>query len=100
MGERGAFLEPLHRVRKQAFRALQQFRDRLSERTLRAFGVPLRTAETEIEVVDPGAPDIRVARVFDRNWELLSPAAAGVARSGARCAGILRAPSRICCIRT
>ncbi|HTX34971.1 MAG TPA: dynamin family protein [Bryobacteraceae bacterium] len=73
MGERGAFLEPLHKVRKQAFRALQQFRDRLSERTLRAFGVPLRTAETEIEVVDPGAPDIRVARVFDRNWELLSP---------------------------
>ncbi len=71
--ERGAFLEPLHRVRKQAFRELQQFRDRLSERTLRAFGVALRTTEAEIEVVEPGAPDIRVARVFDRNWELLSP---------------------------
>jgi hypothetical protein len=71
--ERGAFLDPLHKVRKQAFRILQEFRDRLSERTMRAFGVPLRTAETEIEMVEPGAPDIRVARVFDRNWELLSP---------------------------
>ena len=29
--------------------------------------------ETEIEIAEPGAPDIRVARVFDRNWELLSP---------------------------
>jgi hypothetical protein len=71
--ERSAFLAPLHRVRKQAFRALQQFRDRLSDRTLRAFGVPLRTTETEIHIVEPAAPDIRVGRVFDRNWELLSP---------------------------
>src|ERR1035437_9223991 len=54
-------------------RALQRFRDRLSERTLRAFGVPLRTTETEIDVVEPRTPDIRVGRVFDRNWELLSP---------------------------
>jgi hypothetical protein len=71
--ERGSFLAPLHRVRNQAFRALQQFRDRLSERTLRAFGVPLRTTETRIEVAEPGCPDIRIGRVFDRNWELLSP---------------------------
>jgi GTP-binding protein EngB required for normal cell division len=71
--ERGSFLAPLHKVRKQAFRALQQFRDRLSDRTMRAFGVPLRTTETEIDVVEPSAPDIRVGRVFDRNWELLSP---------------------------
>ena len=71
--ERGSFLAPLHKVRKQAFRALQQFRDRLSDRTMRAFGVPLRTTETEINVVEPGTPDIRVGRVFDRNWELLSP---------------------------
>jgi hypothetical protein len=40
---------------------------------MRAFGVPLRTTETEINVVEPRAPDIRVGRVFDRNWELLSP---------------------------
>ena len=71
--ERSSFLAPLHRVRKQAFRALQQFRDRLSDGAMRAFGVPLRTTETEIDVVEPGTPDIRVGRVFDRNWELLSP---------------------------
>ncbi len=71
--ERSAFLEPLRKVQRQAFRALQQFRDRLSDRTMRAFGVPLRTTETEIDVVEPGTPDIRVGRVFDRNWELLSP---------------------------
>ena len=40
---------------------------------MRAFGVPLRTTETEINVVEPSTPDIRVGRVFDRNWELLSP---------------------------
>jgi len=71
--ERGSFLEPLHKVRKQTHRALQQFRDRLSDNTLRAFGVPLRTTDTEIPVVEPATPDIRVGRVFDRNWELLSP---------------------------
>ena len=71
--ERCSFLEPLHKVRKQAFRTLQQFRDRLSERTMHAFGVPLRTAEAEINVLEPSSPDIRIGRVFDRNWELLSP---------------------------
>jgi GTP-binding protein EngB required for normal cell division len=71
--ERSSFLAPLHKVRKQVFRTLQQFRDRLSDRTMGAFGVPLRTTETEIDVVEPGTPDIRVGRVFDRSWELLSP---------------------------
>ncbi len=71
--ERSLFLAPLHKVQKQAFRALQQFRDGLSERTMRAFGTPLRTTETEISVAEPASPDIRVGRVFDRNWELLSP---------------------------
>ncbi len=70
--ERISFLAALHNVTKQAFRALQQFRDRLSDRTMRAFGVPLRTMESEINVVEPSTPDIRVGRVFDRNWELLS----------------------------
>jgi hypothetical protein len=63
----------LNKVQRQAFRALQQFRDRLSDRIMRAFGVPLRTTETEIHVVEPSTPDIRVRRVFDRSWELLSP---------------------------
>jgi GTP-binding protein EngB required for normal cell division len=73
IGERSSFLAPLRKVTKQAFRALQQFRDRLSDRTMRAFGVALRTTETEINLVDPNTPDIRIGRVFDRNWELLSP---------------------------
>ena len=71
--ERDSFLSPLHKVQKQAFRALQQFRDRLSERTMHAFGVPLPTTETDIRVLEPSIPDIRIGRVFDRNWELLSP---------------------------
>lgn len=53
--ERGSFLLPLHKVRKQAFRALQQFRERLSDRSTRAFGVPLRTTETEIEIISGSA---------------------------------------------
>ena len=40
---------------------------------MRGFGVPLRTTETEIDVVEPSTPSVRVGRVFDRNWELLSP---------------------------
>ena len=71
--ERNSIVSPLHKVQKQVFRILQQFRDRLSDRTLRAFGVPLRTTETEIEIVEPSVPDIRVGHSFDRNWELLSP---------------------------
>jgi GTP-binding protein EngB required for normal cell division len=71
--ERCNFLAPLHKVRKQAFRTLQDFRDRLSEGTIHAFGVPLRTTETEIAVLEPSTPDVRVGRVFDRSWELLSP---------------------------
>ncbi|MGA2119873.1 MAG: dynamin family protein [Bryobacteraceae bacterium] len=71
--ERSSFLAPLSKVQRQAFRALQQFRDRLSDRIMRAFGVPLRTTETEIHIAEPGSPDIRVRRVFDRSWELLSP---------------------------
>jgi len=73
LDQRGAFLAPLQQVRGQAFRALQQFRDGLSLRTERAFGVPLRTTESEIRIVEPAAPNIRIGRVFDRNWELLSP---------------------------
>ena len=71
--ERNVFLAPLRKVREQAFRTLQQFRDRLSERTTHAFGAPLRTTETDIHVLEPTAPAVRIGRVFDRNWELLSP---------------------------
>jgi GTP-binding protein EngB required for normal cell division len=71
--ERNVLLEPLRKVQRQGYHALQQFRDRLSERTMHAFGVPLRTTETDISVVEPSTPNIRIGRVFDRNWELLSP---------------------------
>lgn len=71
--DRSLFVAPVHKVRKQAFRTLQRFRDRLSERTMRLFGTPLRTTETEICAIEPATPDVRVGRVFDRNWELLSP---------------------------
>jgi GTP-binding protein EngB required for normal cell division len=66
------FVEPLRRAKRQVFHTLQNFRDQLSQRTVRAFGVPLRTTEVAIEVEEPRGPDIRVGRVFDRNWELLS----------------------------
>lgn len=73
LAERARLIEPLQETRRQVFRYLQEFRDRLSESTLRAFGIPLRTAEVEIEIREPRTPDIRVGRIFDRNWELLSP---------------------------
>ncbi|MGO9011732.1 MAG: dynamin family protein [Bryobacteraceae bacterium] len=69
---RDSLLGPLRQVRERTFRALQQFRDRLSDVTMRGFGVPLRTTETEIGV-EPNTPSVKVGRVFDRNWELLSP---------------------------
>ncbi|HEY1217656.1 MAG: dynamin family protein [Bryobacteraceae bacterium] len=70
---RDSLLEPLRQVREQTFRVLQQFRDRLSDSAMRGFGVPLRTTEAEIGAVEPTTPNVRVGRVFDRNWELLSP---------------------------
>lgn len=72
-GERSELLAPLDEVRKQVQRALQLFRDRLSDNALRVFGVSLRTTEPAVAVREPATPDIRVGRVFDRNWELLSP---------------------------
>jgi GTP-binding protein EngB required for normal cell division len=71
--ERASLVAPLDKLKKQVFRSLQNFRDRLSDRTERAFGVPLRTTESEIEVEEPPSPDIYIGKVFDRNWELLSP---------------------------
>jgi hypothetical protein len=71
--ERFRLTEPLQGVSNQILRILQDFRDRLSEGTLRAFGVPLRTTEVELEIHEPASPDIRIGKIFDRNWELLSP---------------------------
>jgi hypothetical protein len=52
---------------------LQNFRDRLSDQTYCAFGVHLRTSESEILIEEPRTPDIYIGKIFDRNWELLSP---------------------------
>ena len=69
---RDGFLEPCRRAGRQLSQALQDFRNRLSERTLEALGVPLGTAAIELHVDDPKSPDVRVGRIFDHNWELLS----------------------------
>jgi hypothetical protein len=69
---RNALVAPLENLKKQVFRNLQNFRDRLSERTECVFGVALRTTESEIDVEEPQTPDIYIGKVFARNWELLS----------------------------
>lgn len=66
------FIEPARHVGRQLSQSLQDFRNRLSERTLEALGVPLRTTEVELRTGEPRTPDIRVGKIFDRNWELLS----------------------------
>ena len=66
------FLDPLHRVGRQLSQTLQDFRNRISERTIEALGVTLRTTEVEIEAREPRGPDIRIGRLFDREWELIS----------------------------
>ncbi len=68
---RPAFLAPIDSTKGQLARLLQDFQRRLSERTARAFGVPLRTTEIHIDVKDPETPDVNIGRVFDHNWELL-----------------------------
>lgn len=68
---RDEFVEPLQQVSRQLSQSLQDFRNRLSEHVLETLGVPLRTAEMELPAQDPGAPDVRVGRIFDHNWELL-----------------------------
>jgi len=69
---RGEFVEPARRVSRQLSQSLQDFRNRLSERTLETLGVPLRTTEMELHTEDPRSPDVRVGNIFDRSWELLS----------------------------
>jgi GTP-binding protein EngB required for normal cell division len=69
---RNEFVEPVRRVSRQLSQSLQDFRNRLSERMLDTLGIPLRTTEVELRTEDPRSPDVRVGRIFDRNWELLS----------------------------
>lgn len=69
---RDQFVAPVHRVSRQLSQSLQDFRNRLSERTAEALGVPLRTTQLELSTQDPRSPDVRVGKIFDHNWELLS----------------------------
>lgn len=69
---RAEFIEPVRRVSRQLSQSLQDFRNRLSERALRALGVPLRTTEMCLLVEDPRSPDVKIGKIFDRNWELLA----------------------------
>jgi GTP-binding protein EngB required for normal cell division len=69
---RNEFVAPVRRASRQLSQSLQDFRNRLSERTLETLGVPLRTTEIELRTQDPRSPDVRVGKIFDHNWELLS----------------------------
>lgn len=71
--KRSEFIQPLTSVERQYHRVLQNFRDRLSDRTLALYGVPLKTSEPEIMLHPPKTPDIHISRAFDHSWELLSP---------------------------
>jgi hypothetical protein len=71
--KRNDFVQPLNDVQRRYQRLLQSFRDRLSERAMALYGVPLRTTEPEITPRPPRKPDVKIGRVFDHNWELLSP---------------------------
>jgi GTP-binding protein EngB required for normal cell division len=70
---REEFVEPVEHVSRQLARSLQDFRNRLSERALETLSVPLRTTEVDFRPETPRTPDVRVGKVFDHNWELLSP---------------------------
>jgi len=72
VAEQGAFRAPLREVERQCRANLQAFRDELSEKVQRVFGVPLRTTESELEVEGPRSPDVSVGKIFDHNWELIS----------------------------
>lgn len=69
---RKEFIEPVHRVGGQLAQSLQDFRNRLSQRVLETLGIPLRTTEMEMRAEEPKSPDVRVGKIYDRNWELLS----------------------------
>jgi GTP-binding protein EngB required for normal cell division len=69
---RNEFIAPGRRVGRQLSQSLQDFRNRLSDRMLETLGVPLRTTEMELHTEDPKSPDVRVGKIFDHNWELLS----------------------------
>lgn len=71
--KRSDIIQPLADVQRQYQRVLQNFRDRLSDRTFALYGVPLKTTEPDIVPQPPKMPDVSIGKAFDHNWELLSP---------------------------
>lgn len=71
--KRNEFVHLLNDVQRRYQRLLQSFRDRLSERAMALYGLPLRTTEPGITPKPSRKPDVKIGRVFDHNWELLSP---------------------------
>jgi GTP-binding protein EngB required for normal cell division len=69
---RPEFLAPLERARRQIERELQDFRNRVSLRTLESFGLRLDTTEQPLHAREPTNPDIFIGKIFDHNWELFS----------------------------
>ncbi len=66
-------LQPVRDAQRQCRHIQQAFRDQVSQRALELFGVPLRTAELETIAPPLKAPDLKIGRIFDHNWELISP---------------------------
>lgn len=71
--KRSEIIQPLVDVQRQYQRVLQNFRNRLSDRTFALYGVPLKTTEPDILPQPPKMPDVSIGKAFDHNWELLSP---------------------------
>ena len=71
--ETPALLEAVSKTQERMERVLTSFQEQLAEHVVRAFGVRIEFSSVRLEVEPPQTPDIRVGRVFDRNWELLGP---------------------------
>ena len=69
---RTEFLVPLARASRQLERELQDFRNRVSLRTLESLGIRLDTTEQPLTAREPSNPDIFIGKIFDHNWELFS----------------------------
>ena len=72
---RGEFQEPVRRASRQITQSLQDFRNRLAKQTFEVLGVHLETTQVALDIEEPRSPDIRVGRIFDHDWELVSPLA-------------------------
>jgi GTP-binding protein EngB required for normal cell division len=70
---RSDFLLPVGDAQRRFSSELQRWRDQLSQKVQTLYGVQLRIAQTGIEAPSPPGADLSIGKIFDRNWELLSP---------------------------